>query len=93
MAAAPALRAAEQPRDIATPEKHGPGSIFTVCHAFPAEIGAAGGSGSAGLSPVPHAVAQWRREHRGQDIPDGHIFTQPWPAGLTAKRRDLVIYY
>src|SRR5699024_8466837 len=26
-------------------------------------------------------------------IPDGHIFTQPWPAGSTDNRRDQVIYY
>jgi hypothetical protein len=42
---------------------------------------------------VPYMVSQWRREHPGEDIPDGHIFTQPWPAGPTAKRRDQVIYY
>src|SRR5712691_757623 len=23
---------------------------------------------------VPHVVSQWRREHPGQDIPDGHVF-------------------
>jgi transposase len=38
-------------------------------------------------------VAQWRREHPGQDIPDGHVFTQPWPAGPDGGRRDQVIYY
>jgi len=42
---------------------------------------------------VPYALAQWRREHPGEDIPDGHVFTQPWPAGPNAKRRDQVIYY
>jgi len=26
---------------------------------------------------VPYLVSQWRREHPGQDIPDGHVFTQP----------------
>jgi hypothetical protein len=26
-------------------------------------------------------------------IPDGHVFTQPWPAGPKDKRRDQVIYY
>ena len=26
-------------------------------------------------------------------IPDGHVFTQPWPAGPTGGRRDQVIYY
>ena len=28
-----------------------------------------------------------------QDIPDGHVFTQPWPAGPSGGRRDQVIYY
>ena len=44
----------------------------------------------------PYAVTQWRREHPGQDIPDGQIFTQPWPAAGAQKargRRDKVIYY
>ena len=30
---------------------------------------------------VPYVVARWRREHPGEQIPDGHVFTQPWPAG------------
>ena len=38
-------------------------------------------------------MTQWRREHPGQQIPDGHIFTQPWPAGPADSRRDQVIYY
>ena len=42
---------------------------------------------------VPYVVAQWRREHPGEDIPDGHVFTQPWPAGPNGGRRDQVIYY
>jgi len=42
---------------------------------------------------VPYAVGQWRREHPGQEIPDGHVFTQPWPAGPSSARRDQVIYY
>jgi len=41
---------------------------------------------------VPYVVAQWRREHPGEQIPDGHVFTQPWPAGSDG-RRDKVIYY
>jgi DDE family transposase len=45
------------------------------------------------IPDVPYAVAQWRREHPGQDIPDGHIFIQPWPAGPKDNRRDQVIYY
>jgi hypothetical protein len=46
----------------------------------------------ARIPHVPYVVAQWRREHAGQDIPDGHIFTQPWPAA-TDNRRDKIIYY
>jgi transposase len=45
------------------------------------------------IPDVPYGVAQWHREHPGERVPDGHIFTQPWPAGSTAKRRDQVIYY
>jgi hypothetical protein len=41
----------------------------------------------------PHVVQRWRHEHPGEQIPDGHIFTQPWPAGLNGGRRDQVIYY
>ena len=41
----------------------------------------------------PYVVQRWRRAHPGQDIPDGHIFTQPWPAGPGDGRRDQVIYY
>lgn len=29
----------------------------------------------------------------GEEIPDGHVFTQPWPAGPKDKRRDMAIYY
>jgi len=45
------------------------------------------------IPDVPYQVAQWRREHPGEDIPDGHVFVQPWPAGPSAKRRDQMIYY
>jgi Transposase DDE domain len=48
------------------------------------------------IPDVPYAVAQWRREHPGQDLPDGHVFTQPWPATGAQKaagRRDKTIYY
>jgi hypothetical protein len=41
----------------------------------------------------PYVVKRWRREHPGEDIPDGHVFTQPWPAGPNGGRRDQVIYY
>jgi len=42
---------------------------------------------------VPYAVDAWRREHPGEEIPDGHVFTQPWPAGPKDKRRDQVTCY
>jgi hypothetical protein len=42
---------------------------------------------------VPYVVAQWRGEHPGEQIPDGQVFTQPWPAGPNSGRRDQVIYY
>ena len=42
---------------------------------------------------IPYQVAQWKREHPGEDIPDGHVFTQPWPAGPNPERRDQMIYY
>lgn len=50
----------------------------------------------AKIPHVPYLVAQWRREHPGEDIPDGHVFIQPWPATdrqKTAGRRDKTIFY
>lgn len=52
----------------------------------PEAIEAAGLSFILGMK-IPHVrdvVAQWRREHPGEQIPDGHIFTQPCPPGQTA---------
>ena len=42
---------------------------------------------------VPYVVKQWRAAHPDQEIPDGHVFVQPWPASATDGRRDQVIYY
>jgi Transposase DDE domain len=47
----------------------------------------------AKIPHIPYVVAQWRREHPDEPIPDGHIFTQPWPAGPNGSRRDQMIYY
>jgi hypothetical protein len=47
----------------------------------------------ARIPHVPDVVSRWRREHPDQDIPDGHVFTQPWPAGPNGGHRDQVIYY
>jgi hypothetical protein len=66
-----------------------------VSEANQKEIEAAGLSFILGMKipQVPYAVAQWRREHPGDDIPDGQVFTQLWPAGPAGDRRDQVIYY
>jgi hypothetical protein len=37
---------------------------------------------------VPYVVAQWGRERPGEDIPNGQVLTQPWPAGPAGARRD-----
>jgi Transposase DDE domain len=45
---------------------------------------------------VPDVVREWRDNHPGQDIDDGQIFTQPWPATSSEKTRgipDRVVYY
>jgi len=45
------------------------------------------------IPDIPYVVDQWRRGHPGEDIPDGHVFIQRWPAGPSSARRDQVIYY
>ena len=50
----------------------------------------------AKMPEVPYVVSAWRKAHPGQEIPDGHVFTQPWPAGEKERaqgRRDKVTYY
>jgi hypothetical protein len=47
----------------------------------------------ARIPDEPYVVQAWRKEHEGEQIPDGHIFTQPWPASPTDGRRDHVFYY
>src|SRR6266567_7673578 len=66
-----------------------------VSEAKQKEIESAGLSFILGMKipHVPYLVRQWRREHPGEDIPDGHVFTQPWPTGPKNERRDQVIYY
>ena len=48
------------------------------------------------IAHVPQLVHEWRTNHPGRDIPDGHVFTQPWPATTSEKARgipDRAIYY
>jgi hypothetical protein len=45
---------------------------------------------------LPDVVRQWRHAHPGNDIPDGRVLTQPWPATSAEKARGIpnrVIYY
>ena len=45
---------------------------------------------------VPDVITRWRQAHPDQNISDGQIFTQPWPASSAEKARgipDRVIYY
>jgi len=42
---------------------------------------------------VPNEVLEWRKAHPDKEIPDGHVFVQPWPPGPHETRRDQVIYY
>jgi hypothetical protein len=66
-----------------------------VSEANQKQIEAAGLSFILGLRipEVPYLIAQWHREHPGEDVPDGHVFTQRWPVGPAGGRRDQVIYY
>ncbi|GAB3934288.1 hypothetical protein GCM10029976_043030 [Kribbella albertanoniae] len=48
------------------------------------------------ITEMPYAIKKWREKRPGEDNPDGHVFTQPWPATQTQKaagRRDKIIYY
>ena len=50
----------------------------------------------ARIPDVPYQVQRWHRQHPDEPIPDGHIFTQPLPAGPADKargRRDRTMYY
>ena len=48
------------------------------------------------IPEVPYQVNKWRQATPDTEIPDGHVFTQRWPASGADKakgRRDKVIYY
>jgi hypothetical protein len=48
------------------------------------------------IPKIPYQVKKWHKEHPDEPIPDGHVFTQPWPATekqKTSRRRDKVVYY
>ena len=47
----------------------------------------------ARIPQEPYVITAWRKRHPDAEIPDGHVFTQPWPAGPTDARRDHTFYY
>lgn len=47
----------------------------------------------ARISEIPFLIHQWHQDNPGKEIPDGHIFTQPWPPGPNEHRRDQIIFY
>jgi transposase len=47
----------------------------------------------ARIPDVPYVVKAWREQHPDTEIPDGHVFVQPWPAGPADKRRDHTFIY
>lgn len=50
----------------------------------------------ARIPEIPYVIGQWRRDHPGEQIADGQVFTAPWPATgkqKAAGRRDKVTYY
>jgi len=47
----------------------------------------------ARIPDVPYQVAQWRRDHRDQPIPDKQVFIQPTVMGPKADQRSRTIFY
>jgi Transposase DDE domain len=47
----------------------------------------------ARVPDVPYVITEWRDAHPDAEIPDGHVFVQPWPAGPADRRRDHTIFY
>jgi hypothetical protein len=47
----------------------------------------------ARVPDIPYVVKKWHQNHPDSEIPDGHVFTQPWPAAASDKRRDQTFYY
>jgi hypothetical protein len=47
----------------------------------------------ARVPDIPYVVREWRQQHPDTDIPDGHVFIQPWPAGPADQRREHTFFY
>jgi len=47
----------------------------------------------ARIPEVPYAVSKWQRDHPGEPLPNGHIFTQPLIQGVKADLRTRTVFY
>lgn len=50
----------------------------------------------ARIPDIPYVVKAWREQHPGEDLADGQVLTQPWPATRAERargKRDRVIHY
>ena len=47
----------------------------------------------ARIPDVPYQVSQWRRDHPGETIADGQVFTQPTIMGTKADPRKRTVFY
>ena len=47
----------------------------------------------ARIPDIPYVVSEWRRQHPGEQVPDGLVLTHPRQAGRADRRRDEVVYY
>lgn len=39
----------------------------------------------AKMPRIPYVISMWHADHPGEAIPDGHVFTRPWPAGAAGQ--------
>ena len=88
-----AFKAAHQLRDVTVVADAG-----MISEANQVALQAAGLSYILGtrIPMLPGVVGEWRDRHPGEEIPDGLVLTQPWPATSGEKARgipDRVIYY
>lgn len=47
----------------------------------------------ARIPDVPYRVAEWQRQHPGDQLPDQHVFVQPWLMGPNTDQRKRTIFY
>jgi hypothetical protein len=88
-----AFKAAHQLTDVTVVADAG-----MISEANQIAIGAAGLSFILGtrIPFLPDVCREWRDRHPGEEIPDSHVLTQPWPATSGEKARgipDRVVYY